>query len=263
MPCQEQSGLRLRHRSVSGGSLDRRAELGKDGRRNSEMPSLLKIALEDILQERGLRASAPSQDRRHLPMGRPELDRLLGGGLPRGQTSELLGPASSGRTSVAFDVVGKVTDRRGSVAWIDTADGFDPVSAQGAGVDLSRLLWIRGGRGPADALSALGTFLGSGLFELAVWDLVGIPRRAILGLPGATWLRLQRMVEGTPAVLLLLAESHVFRSPRGRTLSLCATEIHWSHHGPGRWLCGVSCCASTGPPPREAFFRLGAREGSL
>jgi hypothetical protein len=143
------------------------------------------------------------------------------------------------------------------VAWIDTTDGFDPAAAQGAGVDLSRLLWIRGGQGPADALAALAILLGSGLFELTVWDLVGVPPRAILGLPGTTWLRLQRIVQGTSAVLLLLAGNHVFRSPGGRSLCLRATEIHWSHHGPGRWLCDVSCRASTPPLLREAFFRLG------
>ncbi|MBN2369477.1 MAG: hypothetical protein JXO72_03235 [Vicinamibacteria bacterium] len=227
------------------------------------MASLLKRALEDVLQARGLRASVTTPFRgRCLSTGRAEIDGLLGGGFPHGQTSEIHGPVSSGRTSVAFGVAGKVADRGGVVAWIDTTDGFDPVAARGAGVGLSRLLWVRGGRGPADALSALGILLGSGLFELAVWDLIGVSRNAILGLPGATWLRLQRMVEGTSAVLLLLGENHVFRSPGGRALSLRATEVRWAHHGPGRWLCEVSCRASTGPPFRETSFCLRAHDGS-
>jgi hypothetical protein len=73
------------------------------------------------------------------------VDELLEGGLPIGAISEFVGPESSGRTSLALSFLAGVT-RAGSVAaWIDVSDGLDPESAAAAGVDLSRLLWVRCG----------------------------------------------------------------------------------------------------------------------
>ena len=50
----------------------------------------------------------------------------LAGGLPRGQVSEVVGPASSGRTSVAWAALAAASRRGESIALIDTCDRFDP-----------------------------------------------------------------------------------------------------------------------------------------
>jgi hypothetical protein len=68
----------------------------------------------------------------------------LAGGLPRGQVSEVVGPSSSGRTSVAWAALAAATRRGESVALVDTFDRFDPPTAHACGIDLSRLLWVRG-----------------------------------------------------------------------------------------------------------------------
>jgi hypothetical protein len=68
----------------------------------------------------------------------------IAGGLPRGQVSEVVGPASSGRTSVAWAALAAATRRGESVALIDTFDRFDPPTAHACGMDLSKLLWVRG-----------------------------------------------------------------------------------------------------------------------
>ncbi|MSO50707.1 MAG: hypothetical protein EXQ49_12560, partial [Acidobacteria bacterium] len=65
-------------------------------------------------------------------------------GWPRGHVSEVVGPASSGRTSVVMATLAAATARGGVVALVDVADRFDPASAADAGVDLDRLLWVRG-----------------------------------------------------------------------------------------------------------------------
>ena len=70
--------------------------------------------------------------------------KMLGGGLPRGHVSELTGPPSSGRTSLAWTWLGAATRRGEAVALIDTFDRFDPLTATRCGLDLSRLLWVRG-----------------------------------------------------------------------------------------------------------------------
>src|SRR5262245_48126858 len=74
----------------------------------------------------------------------PGLDARLGGGFPRGHLSEIVGPASSGRTGVVVSTLAAVTLRGGLVAFVDTLDTFDPPSALDAGLDLERLLWVRG-----------------------------------------------------------------------------------------------------------------------
>ena len=86
------------------------------------------------------------------PSGVTELDAVLGGGFPRGSLVELCGPASSGRTSLAFSLLAEATERQQACAFVDVSDSLDPLSLAAAGVDLPRLLWIRcgetGDRGP-------------------------------------------------------------------------------------------------------------------
>jgi recombination protein RecA len=73
------------------------------------------------------------------------VDELLEGGLPLGAITELVGPESSGRTSLALSFVAGIA-RAGSVcAWIDVSDTLHPESAAAVGVDLARLLWVRCG----------------------------------------------------------------------------------------------------------------------
>jgi hypothetical protein len=219
------------------------------------MPSAVKLALEDLLRTRRLAAAAPplrGEDRRltPLPTGAAAVDRLLAGGFPRGQVSEIHGQASSGRTGLALATVARATGRAALAAWIDPSDRLEPAAAATAGVDLSRLLWLRGGRSQrtlADAVSAVGALLGSGLFDLAVLDLAGIGAPEIRRLPGATWIRIQRMIEDAPAVLLLLADAHVAHGPAGISLALAPSGPRWSGPpGPGRLFRGLGAAAGAG-----------------
>jgi recombination protein RecA len=86
------------------------------------------------------------------PCGVTELDAVLGGGFPRGSLVELCGPASSGRTSLAFSLLAQSTERQEACAFVDVSDSLDPISLAAAGVELPRLLWVRCGetedRGP-------------------------------------------------------------------------------------------------------------------
>jgi hypothetical protein len=222
------------------------------------MPSALKIALEDLLKTRRLTAEGPplrGEDRRGtaLATGVPGLDELLFGGLPRGQISEIHGPASSGRTGIALAVAARATRAGALAAWVDPHDRLDPRSAADAGIDLARLLWLRGApSGSASrpllaAVSAVGTLLGSGLFELVVVDLGGIDRGGLQRLPGATWIRLQRMIESQPGALLLVADAHVAHGPAGVSLALRGAGASWSGvPGPGRLLRGLTAEVKAG-----------------
>jgi hypothetical protein len=229
------------------------------------MASPLKIALEDLLRARRLQAEAPplrGEDRRlrPLPTGVAAVDSLLHEGFPRGQISEIHGPASSGRTGLALSLVARVTAGGALAAWIDPADRLDPTSASASGVDLARFLWLRGERGGvrvlADAVAAAAIVVGSGLFEIAVLDLAAASASDLRRLPSATWIRLQRMIEDTPSALLLLADAHLARGPLGASLALRSLGPRWSGTpGPGRFLRSLGASAQAG--------RLATRSASL
>lgn len=86
---------------------------------------------------------APRTTRPVATTGIQAVDELLYGGLPVGAITEMTGPESSGRTSLALSFLAQIT-RTGSVcAWIDVCDAFHPESASAAGIDLPRLLWVR------------------------------------------------------------------------------------------------------------------------
>ena len=152
-------------------------------------PAERKRLLEQLLRARRLQAEAPPLrgESRRLPLGTgiDGVDALVGGGFPRGALSEVHGPASSGRTGVLLGLLAQVTRRGALGALVDPLDRLDPPSAAAAGVDLSRLLWLRGPRvaseslatkALADATSAVATLVSSGLFDVVALDLVGTPR---------------------------------------------------------------------------------------
>jgi len=218
-----------------------------------------KRALEDLLRARKLQRDAPplrGEDRRLRPLetGVLAVDTLLAGGFPRGQLSELHGPASSGRTGLLLALAARVT-RSGLVALVDPLDRLDPVSAASAGVDLERLLWLRGPRAGgeepspkelADASAAVATLAGSGLFELVVLDVAGAGA-ALRSLPAATWLRLHRLVEETPMSLVILGDGHIACSPGGASLALESLGPRWSGSaGPSRLLQALAARARAG-----------------
>jgi recA bacterial DNA recombination protein len=235
------------------------------------MASALKNALEDLLRARRLQAEAPplrGEDRRlcPLPTGAAAVDALLQEGFPRGQLSEIHGPASSGRTGLALGLVARVTSGGALVAWVDPGDRFDPMSAAAASADLVRLLWLRGvgvgggARALSDAVAAAATVVGSGLFEVVVVDLASFPGYDLRRLPTTTWIRLQRMVEGTPSALILLGDAHLAQGPAGISLALQPSGPRWSGGpGPGRHLRSLGASALVGRfASRSAAFELQA-----
>jgi len=113
------------------------------------MPSadILRRQIEGNLAERipSALTPAPRTLRPVAATGIRTVDELLQGGLPLGAITELVGPECSGRTSFALSFLAQMTQTENVCAWIDVSDTLDPESAAAAGVDLSRLLWVRCG----------------------------------------------------------------------------------------------------------------------
>ncbi len=203
--------------------------------------ALARADLEQLLRarrlDRTLTSALPPVDPHDTyaiaPTGIAALDARLGGGFPRGQLSELVGARSSGRTSVLLRVLADATARGELVALVDALDRLDVASADGAGVDLTRLLWVRGHvvanpglcrdlnqRALEQAVKALTLVLQAGNFGVVALDVADAPADAVRRLPFTTWLRLQRMVEGSQTVAVLVGSEPLARSSAGLTLQL-------------------------------------------
>ena len=200
--------------------------------RNSLMTALRARRLDRTLTT-AIPSIDPRDDQAIGPTGLPVLDARLGGGLPRGQLSEIVGRRSSGRTSVMLQVIASATARGELVALVDALDMLDGASAAAAGIDLTRLLWVRGHvvtnpglcrdlnqRAMEQAVKALGLVLQAGNFGLVVLDLGDAPHDAVHRLPFTTWLRLQRMVEGSQTIGVLVGNEPMSRSPAGLSIAL-------------------------------------------
>lgn len=186
-----------------------------------------RAALESLLRDRKLdvtlttaRPWVAEPEERVAATGMPGLDVPLGGGVRRGHVSEVVGPRSSGRTTVLCRMCAAATSRGEVVAVIDTCDRFDPVSAAEAGVDLSRLLWIRERGDAPRALKALNLVVQAGGFGLVAFDLADVPAPVVRQFPYTTWMRIARVIEESQTALVLLGADHIARSPGGATIAL-------------------------------------------
>jgi recombination protein RecA len=107
----------------------------------------IRAQIEAALAQRIPSALTPQPRAIHptVTTGIAAIDELLGGGLPVGAISEIVGPECSGRTALALAFLAGIT-RQGKVcAWVDVSDALHPESAAAAGIDLNRLLWVRCG----------------------------------------------------------------------------------------------------------------------
>ena len=136
-------------------------------------PSDTARRLDALLRDLGpqlRRGGRPTEPLPRFPTGIPDLDRLLEGGFPHGRLSEIAGPLSSGRTSLALCLLARATRAGEMVAVVDAADAFDPASAHAAGARLDRVLWARA-PGWREALRSAERLLEAHGFALVLLDL--------------------------------------------------------------------------------------------
>jgi hypothetical protein len=169
--------------------------------------------------------------------GVPAIDAALGGGWARGHLSEIVGPRSSGRTTLLCHSLAAAVERGEAVALIDPCDRFDPASAAAIGLDLQRLLWVRGAGDlrvseshaascGLTALKATNLVLQAGNFGLVALDLSDVRASSMRAFPFTTWLRMSRVIEGSQTVALLVGEDHLARSAGGVTVALDRPTDH-------------------------------------
>ena len=125
--------------------------------------------------------------------GSLSLDFALGvGGIPRGRITEIYGPESSGKTTIALHVIAEVQKQGGEAAFIDAEHALDPVYARKLGVDINNLLVSQPDCGE-QALEIAETLVNSGAIDIIVIDSVAalVPRPEIEGDMGASHVGVQ------------------------------------------------------------------------
>jgi recombination protein RecA len=163
-----------------------------------------------------------------LPTRLEGVDRLMGGGFPRGGLTEICGPASSGRTSLALAALATATAEGECCAYVDTDGVFDPQSAAEAGVKLERLLWVRCAGSLENALRCADLVVQAGGFGAVVFDLGRVPPETARRIPAAHWFRLRRAVEGTRTALLIVAQQPNAKAAASRILEMRRGGLEWS-----------------------------------
>ncbi len=128
-----------------------------------------------------------------ISTGSISLDAALGvGGFPRGRINEIFGPESSGKTTIALQVIAEAQKKGGMAAFIDVEHALDPAYARKLGVDVDNLLVSQPDYGE-QALEIAAALIASGSIDVLVVDSVAalVPKAELDGEMGDSHMGLQ------------------------------------------------------------------------
>jgi len=191
----------------------------------------------------------------YAPSGVYGIDKSIRG-FPRGAISELTGPRSSGRTSIAYTSLAQGTKRLECCAYVDASGSFDPRGAKAAGADLERIVWVRCAGDAAAALKAADLLLHAGGFGVVCLDLGGLPARDLNQIPVSYWFRFRKAIQNTPTVLLVLGEHANARSCASVCLRFENAKARWSGDAPARLFRGLVSHADVERPGPAGTLRF-------
>src|SRR5258707_15065279 len=128
-----------------------------------------------------------------ISSGSISVDNALGvGGFPRGRVTEIFGPESSGKTTLALQVIAEAQKNGGTAAFVDAEHALDPGYAKKLGVDIDELIVSQPDTGE-QALEIVDTLVRSNAVDVLVIDSVAalVPRAEIEGEMGDSHVGLQ------------------------------------------------------------------------
>jgi recombination protein RecA len=128
-----------------------------------------------------------------IPTGSISVDYALGvGGLPRGRICEIFGPESSGKTTIALQVIAEAQKMGGMAAFIDVEHALDPIYAKQLGVDVDNLL-VSQPDFAEQALEITAALIASGSIDVLVVDSVAalVPKAELDGEMGDSHMGVQ------------------------------------------------------------------------
>ena len=171
----------------------------KDDRQDRERLKAVELAVSQIEKQFGkgsimrLGQKGPIQPIDAIPTGAISIDFALGvGGVPRGRVTEIFGPESSGKTTLALQVIAEAQKLGGMAAFVDAEHALDAAYAQKLGVDLENLLVSQPDHGE-QALEIVEMLVRSGGVDVIVVDSVAalVPKAEIEGEMGEAQMGLQ------------------------------------------------------------------------
>jgi recombination protein RecA len=177
---------------------DSSKDASKDASKDSNKDKALTAALSQIERQFGKGSMMRLGDSESISIpaistGSLGLDIALGvGGLPRGRVVEIYGPESSGKTTLALQVIAEAQKKGGTCAFIDAEHALDPIYAEALGVDVDNLLVSQPDTGE-QALEICDMVVRSGALDVVVIDSVAAltPRAEIEGDMGDSHMGLQ------------------------------------------------------------------------
>lgn len=146
---------------------------------------------------------------------------------PAGAISEVFGAESCGKILFLDGLLAVQSARKEFCALVDSRGGFDPFSAAQAGMDLRRLLWVRGDRHIEHAFKAADLILHAGGFGLVILDLCEVPARELNAIPLSYWYRFRLAVENTPTRLIVAADQPIVKSCARLQLEIKRQRLVW------------------------------------
>jgi hypothetical protein len=145
-----------------------------------------------------------------------------------GEVTEIVGRLSSGRTSLLIAALGRATRAGAAAALVDVDDAFDPSGAARAGVDLTRLLWVRCARRRDHALRAADVLVRCPGFAVVALDLGELVPR----LPLTAAFRLRLAVRRSRVALVVLASRRIAGAGAALAVETVQAGVDWT--GPAR-----------------------------
>ena len=147
-----------------------------------------------------------------ISTGAISFDAALGiGGFPRGRVVEIFGPESSGKTTIALQVIGEAQKQGGMAAFVDAEHALDPIYAAKLGVDVDNLLVSQPDYGE-QALEIAEALVRSGAIDVLVVDSVAalVPKAELDGEMGDSHVGLQArlMSQALRKLTAIVAKSH-------------------------------------------------------
>ena len=157
-------------------------------------------------------------------------------GCPRGRITEIVGPVSSGRTTLLLSILSEASRLGEYCAVVDTANSFDPASAEAAGVNLRRLVWIRCNGNPEHAMKSADLLVHSGGFGVIALDFCEVSSRITRRIPLSWWYRFRRAIENTPSVFVVLENEPTLKSCASLLLEMKRQETTFAGTQPFQYL---------------------------
>jgi hypothetical protein len=158
---------------------------------------------QSVLQVEGLGWRKESLHEESLALELRGFDAFVGG-VPRGRITEIVGGASSGRTTLLHRLLAQAGANGEYCAVVDTANAFDPESAAMAGVRLDTLIWVKCSGNVEHAFKAADMLIHSGGFGVVALDLCEASAQATQRIPLSYWHRFRRAVAGTQTMMVVL-----------------------------------------------------------